>query len=140
MESKRNTTTFVFKTHLWCNVSFPLFLICAVVFCIITTASTIPCQDTKCPTLANADIGFEEIKGDIGQSLECEGKVEVWSSMNLDLSKGLLSGLESEPPTCYFKCGKCKPCIPILCTVHNGGGPYYPVRWLCKCGNKYYNP
>ncbi|KAG5052833.1 hypothetical protein GLYMA_02G235000v4 [Glycine max] len=103
MESKRNTTTFVFKTHLWCNVSFPLFLICAVVFCIITTASTIPCQDTKCPTLANADIGFE-------------------------------------PPTCYFKCGKCKPCIPILCTVHNGGGPYYPVRWLCKCGNKYYNP
>ncbi|KAG4955061.1 hypothetical protein GLYMA_14G202900v4 [Glycine max] len=111
MESKRNTITLVNKTHLLCNVSFFLFLICTLAFCSITIASSIPCL----------------------------GKIEVFS-MNLGLSRGILSGPGSVPPTCHSKCCKCTPCKPTLCSVHNEGGTYYPLRWLCKCGNKFYNP
>ncbi|KAL2585110.1 EPIDERMAL PATTERNING FACTOR-like protein 6 [Glycine soja] len=139
MESKRNTITLVNKTHLLCNVSFFLFLICTLAFCSITIASSIPCLDTRCPMLANADIDFEELKGNIGQSLVSKGKIEVFS-MNLGLSRGILSGPGSVPPTCHSKCCKCTPCKPTLCSVHNEGGTYYPLRWLCKCGNKFYNP
>ncbi|TKY67238.1 EPIDERMAL PATTERNING FACTOR protein 6 [Spatholobus suberectus] len=85
----------------------------------------------------------QELKGEIGQSLVSEGKMEVSS---MDGSRRLLGGPGSSRPQCTSKCGKCTPCKPVLVTVPPTASyavtapEYYPRAWRCKCGNKLYKP
>lgn len=142
MERKRNTATLVNKTNLCCNFSFIFMLsICTMIFSSrTTTASAIPCLDTRCPMFAKADVDFQDLKEEIGQNLVYEDKIEV-SSMGWP--RRLLGGPGSSPPRCTSKCGKCTPCKPVHVPVPPGTpvtAEYYPEAWRCKCGNKLYMP
>ncbi|XP_010430004.1 PREDICTED: EPIDERMAL PATTERNING FACTOR-like protein 8 [Camelina sativa] len=55
----------------------------------------------------------------------------------------------SEPPKCVNKCLNCKPCLPYLFDIHDHGAhhddddyseTYYPVRWVCRCSDKVFEP
>ncbi|KAL1199346.1 EPIDERMAL PATTERNING FACTOR-like protein 8 [Cardamine amara subsp. amara] len=57
--------------------------------------------------------------------------------------------LGSEPPLCASKCLNCKPCIPYLFDIHGNDDdddddddsePYYPVRWMCRCRHRVFEP
>lgn len=129
MERKRNT-------NLCSSVSFFMLSFCTL----IVTASAIPCLDTRCPMLAKADEDFQELKGEIGQSLVSKGKTEMSSMVG---PRRLLGGPGSSPPRCTSKCGKCTPCKPVHVPVPPGTpvtAEYYPEAWRCKCGNKLYMP
>ncbi|KAL9316469.1 hypothetical protein ACSQ67_017470 [Phaseolus vulgaris] len=60
MERKRKTASLVNTTHLSSVSFFFLLSICTLIFSSrITTASTIPCLDTKCPTFTKAHTDFQ---------------------------------------------------------------------------------
>ncbi|KAH1214480.1 EPIDERMAL PATTERNING FACTOR-like protein 6 [Glycine max] len=133
MERKRTTPT---------SISFFFLLsICTLIFFSRTTsASAIPCLDTRCPMFAKAGRDFQELKEENGQGLVFGGKIEV-SSMGWD--RRLLGGPGSSPPRCTSKCGRCTPCRPVHVPVPPGmrvTAEYYPEAWRCKCGNKLYMP
>ncbi|CAJ1970761.1 unnamed protein product [Sphenostylis stenocarpa] len=139
MERKRKTATLVTKTHLSSVSFFYMLSICTLMFISrTTTASTIPCLDTKCPMFTKADRDFKENKGNMGPSLVSGSKIEVSS-----MPRRLLGGPGSSPPRCTSKCGKCTPCKPVHVPVPPGTpvtAEYYPEAWRCKCGNKLYMP
>ncbi|XP_014504105.1 EPIDERMAL PATTERNING FACTOR-like protein 5 [Vigna radiata var. radiata] len=142
MERKRKTPSLVNRTHL-SSVSFYFVLsIFTLIFSSrITTASTIPCLDTKCPMFTKANTDFQEKNGKIGESWVSGGKKDVLS-MSWP-TRRLLGGPGSSPPRCTSKCGKCTPCKPVHVPVPPGTpvtAEYYPEAWRCKCGNKLYMP
>lgn len=51
----------------------------------------------------------QELKGEIGQSLVSEGKIEILSS----------------PPQCTSKCSQCIPCKPVIVVLHVVAAEYY---------------
>ncbi|ESW14049.1 hypothetical protein PHAVU_008G248700 [Phaseolus vulgaris] len=135
MERKRKTASLVNTTHLSSVSFFFLLSICTLIFSSrITTASTIPCLDTKCPTFTKAHTDFQENKVVSG------GKRDV---LSMGWPRRLLGGPGSSPPRCTSKCGKCTPCKPVHVPVPPGTpvtAEYYPEAWRCKCGNKLYMP
>ncbi|CAF2141106.1 unnamed protein product [Brassica rapa] len=56
------------------------------------------------------------------------------------------SVIGSEPPACGNKCLNCKPCLPYLFDIHGAHDdnddrePYYPVKWMCRCQEKIFEP
>ncbi|KAF9618584.1 hypothetical protein IFM89_002279 [Coptis chinensis] len=59
------------------------------------------------------------------------------------LNRRRLGGPGSSPPTCRFKCGRCRPCKPVRVPIQPGVSvplEYYPEAWRCKCHNKLFMP
>ncbi|KAG7652408.1 hypothetical protein ISN45_At01g071520 [Arabidopsis thaliana x Arabidopsis arenosa] len=56
------------------------------------------------------------------------------------------SVLGSEPPVCATKCLNCKPCLPYLFDIRGAhdddddSEPYYPVKWICRCRDRVFEP
>ncbi|KAK7385615.1 hypothetical protein VNO78_31347 [Psophocarpus tetragonolobus] len=98
------------------------------------TAYFIPCADDSCTLSAKTDIDVQE-RGENGQSLVSKRKTKV-SSMGLP--RRVLGEVGSEPPNCNSKCDECSPCEPCLNTVSSRPNGYYPLAWMCKCGDKCY--
>jgi len=52
----------------------------------------------------------------------------------------------SEPPVCATKCRNCKPCLPYLFDIRGAhdddddSEPYYPVKWICRCRDRVFEP
>ncbi|KEH29458.1 hypothetical protein MTR_4g036970 [Medicago truncatula] len=85
----------------------------------------------------NALAGREQPFEEIGQGMVSESKSEG----NEVSSMRFFRLIGSHPPNCKGKCGTCTPCtltreqLPPSDVTDPA-----PERWMCKCGNKLYDP
>ncbi|KAL6534831.1 hypothetical protein OROGR_013506 [Orobanche gracilis] len=123
---------------------YAVFLTIFIFTCVYATWNNIACE-TALPE-AQCLLSVEAVKyrfKNLKRNNKWENMMTHEVRMNMVGQRRLLGGPGSSPPQCNLKCGKCRPCKPVLVPISPGRrltADYYPEAWRCKCGNKLYKP